>query len=64
MIDESALENIVKEVLAENPKIVEEYKNGKLTVIGFLVGQVMKKTGGKVNPKTAGDKILLYLSTQ
>jgi len=47
----------VKEVLTENPKIVEEYKNGKLTVIGFLVGQVMKKTGGKVNPKTASEMI-------
>jgi aspartyl-tRNA(Asn)/glutamyl-tRNA(Gln) amidotransferase subunit B len=38
------LVNIVKEVLNENPAIVEQYKGGKETTIGFFVGQVMKKT--------------------
>ena len=38
------LVTIVKEVLHENPAIVEQYKGGKETTIGFFVGQVMKKT--------------------
>ena len=51
------LENIIKTVLDENPAIVEQYKWGKTTTLGFFVGQVMKKTGGKINPKIALDII-------
>ncbi|MCF7835317.1 Asp-tRNA(Asn)/Glu-tRNA(Gln) amidotransferase subunit GatB [Candidatus Gracilibacteria bacterium] len=61
-IDNNELENIVKLVLQENPAIVEQYKGGKTTTLGFFVGQVMKKTGGKVDPKTVGDKIIKELS--
>jgi aspartyl-tRNA(Asn)/glutamyl-tRNA(Gln) amidotransferase subunit B len=43
-VDDNALATIVKEVLDANPTIVEQYKGGKETTIGFFVGQVMKKT--------------------
>jgi aspartyl-tRNA(Asn)/glutamyl-tRNA(Gln) amidotransferase subunit B len=49
--DTGALEKIVDEVLAANPKQVEQYKGGKTTVIGFLVGQVMKASRGQANPQ-------------
>lgn len=48
--DDSALEQIVRDVLAANPKPVQDYKNGKTNVAGFLVGQCMKATKGKGNP--------------
>lgn len=48
--DSGALEKIVDEVLAANPKQVEQYKGGKTAVIGFLVGQVMKASRGQANP--------------
>lgn len=48
--DSSALEKIVDDVLAGNPKQVEQYKSGKTAVIGFLVGQVMKASRGQANP--------------
>ncbi|RMF61046.1 MAG: Asp-tRNA(Asn)/Glu-tRNA(Gln) amidotransferase subunit GatB, partial [Calditrichaeota bacterium] len=48
--DESALEKIVSDVLAQFPSQVEEYRSGKEKVLGFLVGQVMKATRGKANP--------------
>ncbi len=49
--DEGALSAIVGEVLAANPKAVEDYKKGKTNVLGFLVGQCMAKTKGKGNPE-------------
>lgn len=52
-IDENEIEKLIQEVIAENPVIVEQYKGGKTTVIGFFVGAVMKKTWGKANPKIA-----------
>jgi len=48
--DTGALAKIVEEVLAANPKQVEQYKGGKTAVLGFLVGQVMKATRGQANP--------------
>ena len=48
--DSSELEAIVKIVLEENPSTVEQYKAGKEKVMGFLIGQAMKKTKGKGNP--------------
>ena len=50
-MDSWELWKIIQSVLDENPAIVDQYKKGKVTVIGFFVGQVMKKTGGKGNPK-------------
>ena len=49
--DVSAIEGVVDEVIAKNPKAVEEYKGGKKKAIGALVGQVMKATKGKANPQ-------------
>ncbi len=48
--DTSSLEKIVNEVLEENPKEVEKYKDGHKKVMGFFVGQIMKKTQGQANP--------------
>ena len=48
--DTGALEKIVDEVLAANPKQVEQYKAGKTGLIGFLVGQAMKASRGQANP--------------
>ena len=48
--DTGALEKIVDEVIAANPKQVEQYRAGKQAVIGFLVGQVMKASRGQADP--------------
>jgi len=53
--DSGALEKIVDEVLAANPKQVEQFKSGKTTVIGFLVGQVMKASRGQANPAAVNE---------
>lgn len=57
--DESAIAAIVDEVLADpaNAKAVEDVKSGNEKVIGFLVGQVMKKSAGKANPALAQELI-------
>lgn len=49
--DEGKISEIVEKVIKENPKSVEDFKNGKEKAIGFLVGQVMKATKGKANPQ-------------
>jgi len=49
--DESAVAAIVDQVLAANPKVVEDFRAGKDKALGFLVGQVMKQTRGKANPE-------------
>jgi len=48
--DDAMLEEMAKEILANNEKNVEKYKNGKTNLLGFFVGQVMKQTKGKANP--------------
>jgi aspartyl-tRNA(Asn)/glutamyl-tRNA(Gln) amidotransferase subunit B len=53
--DTSIIEKAVDEVIAANPKEVERYRNGEEKVFGFLVGQVMKATRGKANPKVANE---------
>jgi aspartyl-tRNA(Asn)/glutamyl-tRNA(Gln) amidotransferase subunit B len=53
--DEGALEKIIDEVIVKNPTQVEQYKGGKSQVLGFLVGQVMKASGGKANPGKANE---------
>jgi aspartyl-tRNA(Asn)/glutamyl-tRNA(Gln) amidotransferase subunit B len=50
MNDSGALEKIIDEVLAANPKSVEEYRAGKDKAFNALVGQVMKASRGKANP--------------
>jgi aspartyl-tRNA(Asn)/glutamyl-tRNA(Gln) amidotransferase subunit B len=48
---EELLRKLCEEVIKENPSELEKYRSGKKGVLGFFVGQVMKKTGGKANPK-------------
>jgi aspartyl-tRNA(Asn)/glutamyl-tRNA(Gln) amidotransferase subunit B len=48
--DSSALERMIDEVIASNPKQVEQYRAGKKTVAGFFVGQVMRASRGQANP--------------
>lgn len=48
--DEGILSRLIEKVMQENPKSVEEYRNGKEKALGHLVGQVMKLTQGKANP--------------
>ena len=48
--DTGAIEKIIDEVMAANPKQLEQYRGGKKTVIGFFVGQVMKASKGQANP--------------
>ncbi|WP_018477940.1 Asp-tRNA(Asn)/Glu-tRNA(Gln) amidotransferase subunit GatB [Pontibacter roseus] len=51
--DSDSLQGIVAEVLAANPQKVEEYKAGKQSLIGMFMGEIMKKTKGKADPKVA-----------
>ena len=56
--EESLIENIIKEVLMENKDAVLKYKSGKEGIIGFLIGETMKKLKGKGNPKEIRELIL------
>ena len=58
--DTDALRRTVEEVIAANPKSVQDYRNGKDRAIGFLVGQTMKAMKGKANPVSV-DKLLREL---
>jgi aspartyl-tRNA(Asn)/glutamyl-tRNA(Gln) amidotransferase subunit B len=53
--DTGALEKIIADVIAANPKQVEQYQGGKTTVINFLVGQAMKATRGQANVAVVTD---------
>ena len=53
--DTSALEKAIDEVLAANPKQLEQYRAGKTTMIGFFVGQVMKASKGQANPQLVNE---------
>jgi aspartyl-tRNA(Asn)/glutamyl-tRNA(Gln) amidotransferase subunit B len=53
--DASALEKMVDDALASNPKQVEQYRGGKAIVLGFLVGQVMKASRGQANPASVNE---------
>jgi aspartyl-tRNA(Asn)/glutamyl-tRNA(Gln) amidotransferase subunit B len=55
--DTSALEKILDEVLAANPKQVEQYRAGKKTVAAFFVGQVMKLSKGQANPQLVNELV-------
>ena len=53
--DTGALEKMVDDAIAANPRQVEQYRGGKTTVIGILVGQVMKASLGQANPAAVND---------
>ena len=60
--DTSEIENIVDEVIQENQKMVDQYLSGKDKLLGFFVGQSMKKSKGKANPKILNDILKFKLS--
>ena len=53
--DSKVLESLIEKVIAENPDKVKEYKSGKEKLFGFFVGQAMKASDGKANPKLVND---------
>ncbi len=55
MTDTAAIEGIIDEVITANPSQVEQYKSGKVGLLGFFVGNVMKKTGGTANPAVVNE---------
>jgi len=62
VVDTAELEPLVARVLADNPGQVAAYKGGKEGLLGFLVGQVMKETGGKADPKVVNELLRAKLS--
>ncbi len=60
--DSGALGKIVDEVIAANPKQVEQFRSGKTAVLGVLVGQVMKQSRGQANPAAVNDLLKSRLS--
>jgi aspartyl-tRNA(Asn)/glutamyl-tRNA(Gln) amidotransferase subunit B len=61
--DTADLEPLVEQVLAANPSQVEDYRGGKEGLLGFFVGQVMKETGGRANPKLVNELLREKLKT-
>ena len=61
--DISSIEEAVHRVLEENPKEVEKFKGGKTKLMGFFVGQIMRATKGKANPKIVNDVLKKKLET-
>ncbi len=53
--DTGAIEKVIDEIMAANPKQLADYRSGKDKLFGFFVGQVMKSTGGKANPAQVND---------
>ena len=60
--DTAAIEKIVQEVIAANPKQVEQYRAGKTTILGFFVGQVMKATKGQAKPELVNEVVKRVLA--
>ncbi len=60
--DPAAIEAIVTRLVADNPGKADEYRAGRTGLLGFFVGQVMKETEGKANPKLVKDTVQSALS--
>jgi aspartyl-tRNA(Asn)/glutamyl-tRNA(Gln) amidotransferase subunit B len=63
LTDVAALEKIIAEVIAANPKQVEQYRAGKTTILGFFVGQVMKASKGQAKPELVNELLKKQLAT-
>ena len=61
VLSDEELEKAVRDTIKENPKVAEDYKKGKETVLQFLVGQVMAKTHGQADPKETTKKLIDFL---
>lgn len=59
--DSSLLEPMIAEVLAENPEQLQQYREGKTKLFGYFVGQLMKKTQGRADPKLANELLKRHL---
>jgi aspartyl-tRNA(Asn)/glutamyl-tRNA(Gln) amidotransferase subunit B len=59
--DTSALETIIDQIIAANPKQLEQYRAGKQTLLGFFVGQVMKASKGQASPQLVNELLLKKL---
>jgi aspartyl-tRNA(Asn)/glutamyl-tRNA(Gln) amidotransferase subunit B len=55
--DTGEIDRVIDEVIAANPKQLEQYRGGKETLFGFFVGQVMKASKGKANPKIVNERL-------
>ena len=62
MTDTSEIEKIILSVLDDNKEMVSQYKSGKTKLLGFFVGQVMKRTKGKANPKLLNDLLIKMIN--
>ena len=62
--NESDILNVINSILDNNPKSIEDYKNGLDRAVKFLMGQVMKETKGKANPKLANDLLVRELENR
>jgi len=60
--DQGEIEKVIEEVIDDNPKMVKDYLGGKDKLLGFFVGQAMKKTKGKANPKMLNDILINKLN--
>jgi aspartyl-tRNA(Asn)/glutamyl-tRNA(Gln) amidotransferase subunit B len=60
--DPAVISAAIDEVIAAFPKELEQYKNGKTKMLGFFVGQVLKKTGGKADPKLTNQLVAQKLN--
>jgi aspartyl-tRNA(Asn)/glutamyl-tRNA(Gln) amidotransferase subunit B len=61
--DSSTIEKMIDEIIAANPKQVEQYRAGKKTVVGFFVGQAMKASKGQANPQMVNDLLARKLES-
>ncbi len=61
--DTSTLEKLADEVIAANPRQVEQYRAGKKTLVGFFVGQVMKASKGQANPQLVNELVTKKLES-
>ncbi|MFN4263857.1 MAG: Asp-tRNA(Asn)/Glu-tRNA(Gln) amidotransferase subunit GatB [Thioalkalivibrionaceae bacterium] len=59
--DSAAIDTVIREVMAANPKQLEQYRSGKDKLFGFFVGQVMKATQGQANPAQVNERLKALL---
>ncbi len=62
--DTLAIEKIIDEVIAANPRQLEQYRAGKTAILGFFVGQVMKATKGQAKPELVNEVLNERLTTK
>jgi len=56
--DEGFISSVMDKIIASNPGVIEDYKKGKKNALAFLVGQIMKETKGKANPKMVNEMLV------